>query len=271
MDIENALNGFRSRVGQLVDRAAGPRPPDEVDAAQRLPGRDARVPPRRRSRSIADALPSALARPGAAQRGHRGHRRRDAGLPGQRRDLQRALRAAAWTSALEGRRARRGHGLPEQPVPARHRVAPARRRGRPRRAACAAASGGGDEPPRPACTATASARSRSAARRSTPGGVGHASRSADDLTFEVQVANQGENTETDVNGEGHGGQGRRRHRARGADRHDRRRRDQDRRDPAGRAAADRPERADHGRGRAPCPARRRPTTTGQTSRPSSRS
>ena len=40
---------------------------------------------------------------------------------------------------------------------------------------------------------------------------------SEDLSFEVQVLNQGENNETDVNVEGHGRRGQRRHRARGDD------------------------------------------------------
>ena len=72
----------------------------------------------------------------------------------------------------------------------------------------------------------------------------------EDLAFEVQVHQPGREQRDGRERARHGRRGRRGNRPRGVDRHDRRRRAADRHAPAGRAAPDRPERADQGRRRA---------------------
>ena len=176
-----------------------------------LPARDARVPPRRPGRGSPTTLPGRARRRGAPP-GLRGRGAPDAGLPGQRRDLRGPLQARPQEVLADEDVT--GATVAGERLPAGHRVAATRLRGRPitgvraaRRAASEATAGPPRQRPR--------RRVASAAWRSTPGGSATVPLAAD-LAFEVQVANQGENTETDVDGEGDRRRGRRRHRARGA-------------------------------------------------------
>ena len=182
VDIENQLNTFRNQASQLVDRARGHRPPGRRGRRARLPGGDVRVPPRRRGqhRRAAAERPR---RPGRPQRRLRGHRRGDAELPHQRRDLPDALHAAAEHRA-EGRRTSR-EKVPREQLPARHRVAAARASW-PTASRSLGGTGGGRRRRARACTATASPASRSAARRS-PRAARPSVRLSDDLKFVVQV------------------------------------------------------------------------------------
>ena len=207
------LNGFSESAEQLVDRARDLDAPDEVSTAHGLPARDARVPPRRPGARSPTRLPGALA---DQERRRRAPSRIAAAMQVflasdviyQARFVPSLERARSRTRTSAAERSRRAasflHDLDWlQPAVVADQIASAAR-GERRRATRRRARPARQRP-----------RHRHARRLAlTPGGSRHrpAGRRS---PFEVQVANQGENTETDVQREGHGRRGRRRHRGRG--------------------------------------------------------
>ena len=192
VDAQNKVNGFRVQSASIVDRARDLDVPDEVSRRPALPARDARVPPRRPG---ADRRrPAGRARRRVPAPGLRGRGAPDAGLPRERRDLRGALQARPRQGAARpGRQRRDGPGQRLHPG---HRVAAARPWWPTRSAACAPASRASDE-------ATGGLHGNGLVGVTlggvalVPGGSATVPLAAD-LTFEVQVANQGDNTETDV-------------------------------------------------------------------------
>ena len=81
VEITNALNAFGVQSGQLVDRAAGLDHPDELDTAQRLPGRDAASSAGTASRTSPRSCPRRSPTSGDRSEGTESSRRRDAELP----------------------------------------------------------------------------------------------------------------------------------------------------------------------------------------------
>ena len=106
----------------LVDRARDLDPPDELERRQRYLVETLEFR-RDGSRSSPSSLPAALGdRTSAAAA--RADRRRDAGLPRQRRDLQRPLRAAARRTRSRSRTSSAEPGeAPAAHLPARRRLA----------------------------------------------------------------------------------------------------------------------------------------------------
>ena len=90
VQLGTSVNTYRNDAQTLVDRAKRLEHPGRARQGAAVPGRHARVPPRRDHRGRAGAADRA--RRHEHRRGRRPHRRGDAGLPRERRDLQPARR-----------------------------------------------------------------------------------------------------------------------------------------------------------------------------------
>ena len=193
VDIENSLNGFRVQSAQLVDRARELDHPDEVDRAQTYLG-EALELRRNGLGAVADALPTAL----GDQERREGTERVTAQMQlflasdviySQRfvPNLAGALRAEELADEV---RIPRSQFLPDidwlQPTFVAQRVSGIRT-GR-----------GGDEEAAPGLHGNGLGSVTLGGQALTPSGGSTSVQLSDDLSFEVQVANQGENTETDV-------------------------------------------------------------------------
>jgi hypothetical protein len=193
VDVENALNQLRIGGAQLVDRARDTDHPGEVDQAQRylLETLEFR---RDGMAEIADALPQAL-----------GDQERREGTDKVAAQMQSFLSSDVIFSqrfvpnlqtALEDEdltgdvRIPRSQFLPDidwlQPSFVSDRVGRIRT-GR-----------GGDEEAAPGLHGNGLAGVTLGGQALSPGGAAASVQLGDDLSFDVQVANQGENTETDV-------------------------------------------------------------------------
>ncbi|HEY1357243.1 MAG TPA: hypothetical protein VGF21_02960 [Thermoleophilaceae bacterium] len=191
VDIENQLNTFRVQSAQLVDRARGTDHPGDVDKAQRflLETLEFR---RDGLAQIADALPQAL-----------GDQERRQGADQVAADMQQFLTSDVVYSQrfipnmqdvikdhdLNGElRVPRSQFLPDiqwlQPSFVSERVSRLR-------------TGGGGGPASPGLHGTGLGSVTLGGQTLSPGGSASITLTKD-LAFEVQVANQGENTETDV-------------------------------------------------------------------------
>jgi hypothetical protein len=193
VDVENALNGFRVQSAQLVDRARDTDHPGEVDQAQRylLETLEFR---RDGMAKIADSLPQAL-----------GDQERREGTDAVTAQMQSFLTSDVVYSQrfvpniqevlsdedLTGEvRIPRSQFLPDiewlQPSFVSDRVGRIRT-GR-----------GGDEQASPGLHGNGLAGVTLGGQTLSPGGAAPSIKLSGDLSFDVQVANQGENTETDV-------------------------------------------------------------------------
>ena len=145
----------------------------------------------------------------------------DADLPHERRDLRAALHARVTRSSCRSRTCTARSQVPEERLPARTSTgSQPDRGGRPHRGASAAAADG--LVVRPGRHAGPARQRRSAGTVSPAAQTLSATQaveipvSSGDPSFDVQVTNQGENTETDVQGHGHDRQAPASHRGRAA-------------------------------------------------------
>jgi hypothetical protein len=191
VDIENRLNGFRVQSAALVDRARDTDHPDELDGAQRSLVETLEF---RRDglAQVADALPTAL-----------GDQERRQGTDRVAAQMQNFLASDViysqrFVTSLneqldkenlqEDVRIPRSQFLPDidwlEPGFVADRVSGIR-------------TGGGDEAAEPGLHGTGLGSVTLGGQALSPGGTATV-KLADDLQFQVQLANQGEHTETDV-------------------------------------------------------------------------
>jgi hypothetical protein len=192
VDIENQLNTFRVQSAQLVDRARDTDHPGEVDKAQRylLETLEFR---RDGLAQIADALPQALGDQERRQGTEKVTAEMQAFLTSDVIYSQRFvpnMQDAIKDEDLEGELKVPGSQfLPDiqwlQPSFVSQRVSRLR------------TGGGGDKPASPGLHGTGLGSVTLGGQTLTPGGTASITLSKD-LSFDVQVVNQGENTETDV-------------------------------------------------------------------------
>ncbi len=190
VDIENQLNTFRNQAGQLVDRAAGTDHPGDVDSAHQYL---VEVFEFRRDgvAEIAEQLPNAI-----ADQGDRSGGSRAIAAAMQNFLTSDVLYQTRFDPRLETalRENDVGEKVPESSfLPDIEWLRPSVAADRVR---SLGGSGGGDAAP--GLHGNGLGAVTLGGQTLNPGGSAASVRLADDLKFVIQVANQGENTETDV-------------------------------------------------------------------------
>jgi hypothetical protein len=190
VDVENQLNAFAGESAKLVDRARAIEHPDELAAAQRFLVESLEF---RRDgiRGIADALPNAIARQQERRQGTQ--------------QIAEQMQKFLTSDRIFSDRARPNLGVPlkneglNEPVPKSiflpnvdwlQPATVADRVGK-------LGGGGADQPAAPGLHGTGIAGVTLGGQALTPA-TSVSTRATNDLKLVVQVANQGENTETDV-------------------------------------------------------------------------